>query len=441
MLNHIRDAYRQNGAFGLLIDQTRNGKSIDGEQRDRILYGLDGAYTYEATMALRTALDMLVPIEDGDSIGKDRLHALADRSSMTQIALDQVDKLREGDFVANASTDDIFTTFIAILASGNTTALEGFGKATAHIRDRILQDNPAFERIYELINKQPQKLHLISKYFNDDTLISYRRYVMANATSRICDVQADARDNRRSLLDYAQDVAFNTPLVTSLDEQFANGNREAILENAEKLDWEVMPYGAEGVKRFTEDLIASIEAKEGIKPTIDLRRLDILENLREWWEAKHGAKSTDYKRGVFKKRRTVTDENGKKRPDDYLVLVLKDTDENGQAIEHAVAESPIAGPHALYIQRFDVNGWDWEELMGNLKDEVREMGARKLLHTPPTNGDLVESLTEKAKLLLDCDPNDFLDLQFAGYNKEGLPRTYRAMGKRALDSSTFAKVS
>ena len=93
---------------------------------------------------------------------------------------------------------------------------------------------------------------------------------------------------------------------------------------------------------------------------------------------------------------------------------MQDTDEDGNMIEHVVAESPIAGPHAMYVYRQDVNPEvNWRTVMSVEKQDARKLGARPLKH--PTLDDpteLPDVMADRVAILLSATPDEFLRLEF-----------------------------
>lgn len=175
-----------------------------------------------------------------------------------------------------------------------------------------------------------------------------------------------------------------------------------------QLDWEVLPPGE--VIRFCTDIISKPRQIETIQPKIDFERLKALETIRESW----GADNCYYARGRLGQRHIVH-EGDTSQPDEYIILVLQERDSDGKILyEHAIAESPIVGPHAMYIYRQDTNpSMNWRTVMSVSKQEARRMGARQIKHSNKDGRQALE-LPEKVSLLLCCTPKEFRRLEFNG---------------------------
>ena len=205
-----------------------------------------------------------------------------------------------------------------------------------------------------------------------------------------------------------------------------------IYEIEESLDWEVLPPGS--LEETAKAIVRDSAERSTSKPTIDLNRLNILEGVRQAWGG-----DSYYSRGTRKARSVVRGENGEEQPDEYIILVLQERNEQTGEImfEHAVAESPIAGPNAMYVYRQDAtdHGHDWRTVMSLPKKQSRELGARQIFHTTGEGqDDLNKTMIEKAEHLLTVNTNDFNDMEFNGFDREGNVRTRirRQAGKVAL---------
>jgi len=198
-----------------------------------------------------------------------------------------------------------------------------------------------------------------------------------------------------------------------------------------QLDWEILPPGE--LEKNARGIVDDAQ-RGNRKPRIDLERLKILEAIREEW----GPDDCYYTRGRLKKRHVVRDETGNEQPDEYIVLVLQQHDPNGAVTqEHVIAESPIAGPNALYIYRQDAKGYleegktSWRTVMSMTKTNARKYGARRIIHEAPLGLELVPYMVSKVKCLLLCPPNEYKDLRFSGVGKDGTART-RLIGSKAV---------
>jgi hypothetical protein len=190
------------------------------------------------------------------------------------------------------------------------------------------------------------------------------------------------------------------------------------LIEARQLDWEVLPPGE--IETISREIVRQAQS-ENYTPTIDLERLKVLDNVRTLW----GAENTYYARGALSARRIIQD-GAKSEADQYLMLILQEKDSDGSVIaEHAIAESPIAGPNALYVFRQDVSeGLKWKDVMSLPKNYARELGARNVKHSLSRyETDLVGSMTEKVTALMTASPEEFRTLQFNGMRGFRFPRS------------------
>ncbi len=180
-----------------------------------------------------------------------------------------------------------------------------------------------------------------------------------------------------------------------------------------ELDWSILPEGE--LEKSAREIVDSMQsAKPGKEIIIDLERLKSLEEIRSSW----GADKSYYARGSLKNRKTIR-KDGNECPDEYIVLVLQTIDENNNTeAEHAVAESPIVGPHAMYVYRQDAGeGFSWRDVMAMSKQDAKLFNARALKHNK--NGPTV---SEKAIHLLGASKEEFLRIR--NYRIKGftLPR-------------------
>lgn len=192
----------------------------------------------------------------------------------------------------------------------------------------------------------------------------------------------------------------------------------ADLIEARQLDWEVLPPGE--IETISREIVRQAQS-ENYTPTIDLERLRVLDNVRTRW----GAENTYYARGALSARRIIQD-GAQSEADQYLMLILQEKDSDGSVVaEHAIAESPIAGPNALYVFRQDVSeGLKWQDVMSLPKNYARELGARNVKHSLSRGEtDLVGSMTEKVTALMTASPEEFRALQFNGTRGFRFPRS------------------
>ncbi|QHN42945.1 hypothetical protein GII36_03710 [Candidatus Mycosynbacter amalyticus] len=179
-------------------------------------------------------------------------------------------------------------------------------------------------------------------------------------------------------------------------------------EPAAELNWEVLPAGE--LERYAREIVGNAATKN-MRPTIELERLKILDNVREMW----GSENCYYAKGSLSGRKIIS-EDGRQEADQYLLLILQEKDtENNVVAEHAIAESPIAGPNALYVFRQDVSeGLDWREVMALPKKYARDLGARSLKHTKTGEGNvLIDTMSDRVMTLLAASKQEFGAIQFS----------------------------
>jgi hypothetical protein len=230
----------------------------------------------------------------------------------------------------------------------------------------------------------------------------------------------ERRVSAEALVKFTDGYDFIMNAMNDAQAEEANASETGVTELSEvKLDtfkpmeveWEVLPPGQllDYAKEIVDGLMG--RNKEHIPPAIDPRRLRTLEKVREQW----GADNAYYMKGALKRRHKMRD-NTKECPDQYIVLILQEKGKDGGIVEHAVAESPIAGPHALYVYRQDVNPeLTWRDIMSQNKADARKMGARPVKHPSGVeNGELVEIMTERVGALLEATPEEFLRIEFSG---------------------------
>lgn len=196
-------------------------------------------------------------------------------------------------------------------------------------------------------------------------------------------------------------------------------------ENANfmELDWEPLPPGEE-LKKFAEEIVELVQSRlaKGSKVEIDLSRLGILHQVKESWDKGNSG----YAKGRLKKRGMIS-RDGKSCPDEYIVLWLEEQLPNGSVLTHAIAESPIVGPHATYVHREDTYGFDWKDIFSLPKSDAREFGARSIRHESLDGEDIIDGMVRKVSELLTCDPQEFSRYRF---------RRPQTPGQYALDMTT-----
>jgi hypothetical protein len=185
------------------------------------------------------------------------------------------------------------------------------------------------------------------------------------------------------------------------------------------VEWQLLPPG--DLRVTAQKLIT--EARERRSKTakpleVDLDRLQILEEIRKAW-----GPNTRYTRGMATGRRSAQTPEGEDVPNDYIVLVLQETNAEGEVVrEHAVADSPIT-ENGLFVYRQDAleNGKveDWSVAFSLPKPDAVELGARRLNHPPRNTPRMAETMAQKAIHLLTCPPEQFTTLEFHGANASG----------------------
>jgi hypothetical protein len=227
-----------------------------------------------------------------------------------------------------------------------------------------------------------------------------------------------SKDEFKRINDFLK-AYFNNPQEESVgSDQPTYGSNKLLEDVFERedligiLDWTILPIekGDEELEKAAREIVSQAQqrAERGTRVEIDLARLNILKKLREQW----GKDRCEYFRGKLRNSGVV---EGSDRPDEYIVLVMRELDEHGNIRqEHAVAESPIAGVNALYLLRGDVAAGSWREIFSMPKKDARALGARKLLHTKGDGRPMVEFLTDRVQTLLTCSPDEFFRIRFQG---------------------------
>lgn len=316
--------------------------------------------------------------------------------------------------------EEVFTTLFATYLSNRTSTYEQVNVISQKMSEELLRNDPAIQDIKELIVTSPERLaDYVGALDNPQEHVdNYRRTHLMNllflATIRPHRAQKDK--HREALLHYAREITFNEDLRARISRAMQPID-ELLPKTQEVLDWKILPPGS--LAEHAREIVEAASRSHGKPPVIDLHRLTILENIRKWW----GEETSYYTRGIPRTNRSVRTKADKELPDEYLMLILQHVNDAGEVMsEDAVAQSPIAGPNALYLQRQDVNGWDWRELMAYPKYDTISMGTRRLLHTVPEGEDLVTNLTQKVQLLLTSPPEDFTRIEFSGVKSDGTPR-------------------
>lgn len=199
-----------------------------------------------------------------------------------------------------------------------------------------------------------------------------------------------------------------------------------------ELDWEVLPPGTDELEKTARQIVSDVTARTNKSPEIDLSRLVILDEIRKIW----GEDASYYSRGIRQKRRIVKDNDSSEQPDEYIILVLQEINRlTGEVMyEHAVAESPIAGPNALYVYRQDATDHrhGWRTVMSLPKNQSRRLGARDIKHTIPRGASSLNTvMVGKVEQIMLASATDFHDLDFNGLDKDGQVKVRRILGRSA----------
>lgn len=379
--------------------------------------------------ALMTGVYTLLGRKDIAPLGDERAKEVSDK-----YALQILYPIREKDMTTAESDGEL-----------NETIVESYHRA---LFGENIVDFPAIKKLNDIVGESAA---LYLKTVAIEGLIARINIAMSQVTDTtemrevyfhaICTLTANdagkfTRTSRAALDKISDEIL---PGIAKANEQIDNleyaeatifDEASLELEQVESLNWEVLPPGE--LEQISREIVRDAHS-ESNTPTIDLERLKILENIRNRW----GAEDCYYARGALSARRTVRD-GAKSEADQYLMLILQKKDKNGSVVaEHAIAESPIAGPHALYVFRQDVSeGLDWRDVMSLPKQYARDFGARNVKHSLPRGKtDLVLSMTEKVTTLMAATPEEFHAIEFNGSRGIRLGReVLQAIGKSGHDS-------
>lgn len=329
----------------------------------------------------------------------------------------------------------IYYTEIAMTSLYAMACLETNPRRRQNIAESIINNADNFAKVSEVpqkllklidvtLKEKPEQLPEFFDALDDDATIAAQHYLldkharltagslMGTKTSTVKSSQRLAESTRDYILGANKPDIIHA-FIDTVARAHAEPDEElsdALLQPTQ-LDWEVLPAG--DLEEIAREIVAS-QAEERLA-YIDLERLKILEKVRTNW----GADKSFYARS--KQTRTFKSSN-QECPDEYIVLVLQETDSNNKVIhEHVVAESPIAGPNALYVYREDTGSKEsWRDVMSKPKAVARIKGARRMKHTTSGDENLVDSMSEKIALLLACESNEFAQVKFKGNGRFGL---------------------
>lgn len=395
----------------LALDDAENNIQVTADRREELFEEYTGACIVDTVDTLNEAIDTV-----GSSLNQLR------PSSAAQKARELMAKAFADHEPDEYSISDFFSCYFLTLLSGDSSVcIELHEKAKGMFGH--MSTAAVHLQIQDFIRRKPEKLTTITRVYKEaasDVFNDYNLYhlvdLLTSATNTI--IAADRfKHYRKVMLAFADQVTFNREIRDQLAvaEKWATPQPETVPEVT--VDWEILPPGQ--LEEFAREIVEAAQNNgESTNPSIDLHRLQILEKIRH----QHGVDTSYYAKGIRKTRRIIR-EGDLEQPDEYILLVLQKINEEGQLIgEDVIAESPISGPNALYVQRQDVNGWDWRELMAYPKPDTRDMGARSVKHTVPEGRDLIEWMVEKVTMLLDSAPDEFLHGEFKGVDKAGKPR-------------------
>jgi len=422
----------------MIMHMSEAGLEVSKDVQTDLFNLVQTAATLESQVAIHTSLQRIAGIEFEDEISL--------RKGLHRIKHNPGRAVREGkhaledasllvDEPGDAFLENLSIAYHATLLSGNLSTYKHVNRACAELLRQIKQAYPGVRVIAKHLRQQPEILReLLNEPLGEiaDAIPYYNSVRMLTSTMVATDleyVKHTVAANRFALLDFAEAISFHPTRAHDFSTLLPLQLSRVINLSSEPRDYdfEFLPKGTRLVD-FAYEIVEEANRKtENTRPTIDPHRLQILENIRQII----GEDRTEYARGVRKSRRIIR-ENDKEQPDEYIILVIQHLDEAGAVIrEDAVAESPIAGDNALYIQRQDINGWDWRELLAAPKSDVLAMGARAVQHRVPKGTDLVTSMTQKTLRLLNASPDEFLHGEFAGRLADGSPRLH--VPRRVLD--------
>ena len=409
-------------AYCGLLDTAHDGIDV-GKDHPGVLHGyfsdisITDSVIYAATISTETTdqTSEELTVSDVTEVKK----GIRDQKKVSAIAKSHTEDYKESIVTGNTvgALDSLMLSCYATLLSGNGKMyqkLEDVCKEQFRLLDARF--SVSYDILLDCIVDSPEKFKDIIAGLEEDFDSTYSDFEQLNLLISILQI-TNFKNSSEKIKSYKEAMMnlCNASIEFTLAYQNAShdSNKEVDQDSEPKselevmeLDWEILPPG-ELVSSAREIVSSTSESK---KATIELDRLRILENIRKSW----GEDRCYYSKGVRKKRQVVRD-GEKEQADEYIILVLQEYDTEGNVIaEHAVAESPIAGPNALYIQRSDVNECSWREIMALSKSDAVDMGARRLKHTVPSGQDMVTYMTEKIETLLSCSPEEFTLLEFGG---------------------------
>lgn len=291
------------------------------------------------------------------------------------------------------------------------------------------------DEIIDAFNEDPSELNgILNKHLERGVAMPEAFFI----TSRLL---TDLADSLRKLKPYSQELAHiessrivdvykNNVLLQALGNQAPEQetNQPDLVTKLEptQLDWEILPPGE--LEDYARAIVDDIAQRKDKPVEIDLERLNMLDMVRTAW----GVDRSYYARGRLNSNKKYDQSSESIDADEYILLVLQDLDDNNNVTaEHAIAESPIVGPHAAYVYRQDTSPerHSWRTIMSLTKQQARMHGARAVKHTlsQQSQMSLTEQMAAKVQLLLDCDVEEFKNTRF--FNSKGI--SY--LGRCAID--------
>lgn len=160
----------------------------------------------------------------------------------------------------------------------------------------------------------------------------------------------------------------------------------------QSISFKILPPGQ--MRMFLDDLKRGGSHRR--PRVIDERRVAVLQNLRARYRTRSCALYTTS--GTTSSHLLDTNE--------YVVLSIKRHDSLG---EDAIAISPLAGEHAVFVVRQDRTGRKWRKVLASTKTQATELGARRLQFAAPPSGlDKYEAMLQRLIAVLDGPPEHFL---------------------------------
>ncbi len=344
------------------------------------------AYIVSATRALQHAVELLNDEYGVDIIGNRK--QLADDPALFKYVRDSLnetaayegrERVVEEDDVARMYASDIVNLF------GGSKGLYING---IHNTEQTLAPGR--------LAHQPLLMNALSQ-------ISFYRTVLQDISSARYDAHQKLKylvsEEVEDFLELSEDWFTKTAAKREQD----SATIETILESQkQELDYTILPPGTE-LETVARQIVE--ESAEGAKATVDLRRLAVLEDVRQLF----GPERCFLMRGK-RTGKEMANEQGTLISEDYIGLVMQHHNSDGVVIqEDCLAISPIAQKHAGYIVRQDASeGISWREILSLPKHEaIQFFNARRLRFDPVSGEDRYEAYVKKVITLLTCPTEQF----------------------------------